>query len=285
LLGEVGIQWVKFPVWYGDEDTERADELAWFAERMSARKINMIGMLDQPPQAVRELFGEHSSKLPVASVFVEPEVWHPAVDPVLTRLSLKIRWWQLGGDRDTSFVNFPDFEKTLGEIRDGFDRFGQPGQSRRAVAIHLTRRRTQTNPPWSFLSYVATPSLTADEMSLCLSTEPRAAVKRWLIMEPLAKSHYNLETRARDLVSRMIAAKIQQADGVFVPDPFDAEHGLMTEAGEPDKMLLPWAHHAMMLADAPISAAFVCLMAAPTQISRAAMRPSWWFGTKSRRTK
>ncbi|MEO8495066.1 MAG: hypothetical protein ABI614_08345 [Planctomycetota bacterium] len=248
LLENAGIHWVKFPVWYGDEDKGRAEELAWFAERMSARKINMIGILDQPPRAVRELFGEQN-KLPVASVFVEPEVWHPAVDPVLTRLSLKIHWWQLGGDRDTSFVNFPNLEETLGAIRKEFNRFGQQ--------IHLgipwrsiDETPVSKNPPWSYLSYVATPSLTADEMSQYMSTEPPTAAKRWLIMEPLAKSQYSLETRASDLVSRMLTAKIQQADGVFVPDPFDAEHGLMTAGGEPDEMLLPWRTTAMMLADA-----------------------------------
>ncbi|MDA1053338.1 MAG: hypothetical protein O3C40_23045 [Planctomycetota bacterium] len=264
LLEDVGIHWVKFPVWYGDEDTGRADELAWFAERMSARKINMIGVLDQPPKSVRELFGEQS-KLPVASVFVEPEVWHPAVDPVMTRLSLKVRWWQLGGDRDTSFVNFPNLEEKLGTIREGFNRFGQhinlgiPWRSIDETPVAKT-------PPWSFLSYVANPPLTAEEMSRYMSTEPRTDAKRWLIMEPLAKSHYSLETRARDLVSRMLTAKMEQADGVFVPDPFDAEHGLMNEDGSPGKMLLPWRTTAMMLADATYVGSIRLPNGSPNQI-------------------
>jgi len=264
LFKDVGIHWVKFPVWYGDEDNGRADDLAWFAERMSARQINMIGLLDQPPQSVRKLFDEQS-KLPVASVFAEPEVWRPAVDPVMTRLSLKIRWWQLGGDRDTSFVNFPNLEETLGTIREGFNRFGQqlnigiPWRS-------IEETPVSKNPPWSFLSYVATPSLTSEEMSLYMSTEPRTDAKRWLIMEPLAKSHYSLETRARDLVARMLTAKIQQADGVFVPDPFDAEHGLMSEDGEPGTMLLPWRTTAMMLADATYVGSIRLPHGSPNQI-------------------
>ena len=247
LLETVGIHWVKFPVWYGDDEEVRANDLAWFAERMAARKINMIGMLDQPPAAVRDLFGEQRV-LPVASVFVEPEVWHPAVDPVLTRLSLKVRWWQLGGDQDTSFVNFPNLEATLGSIREGFNRFGQqinlgiPWRS-------IDETPVAKNPPWSFLSYVASPPLTADEMATYMSTESRTHAKRWLVMEPLAASEYSLETRTRDLVWRMLEARIQEADGVFVPDPFDAEHGLMTPSGLPGKMLLPWRTTALMLAN------------------------------------
>ncbi|HRX79400.1 MAG TPA: hypothetical protein P5307_10090, partial [Pirellulaceae bacterium] len=249
LLEDIGIHWVKFPVWYGDDDKGRADDLAWFAERMSARRINLVGMLDQPPREVRELFGEQSQKVPVASVFVEPEVWHPAVDPVMTRLSLKVQWWQLGGDRDTSFVNFPNLEETVGTIRKDFNRFGQqinlgiPWRS-------LDETPVASRPPWSFLSYVANPPLTAEEMEHYMSADPQTTAKKWLIMEPLGKSHYSLETRARDLVSRMLTAKIQKADGVFLPDPFDAEHGVMTPDGSPDKLLLPWRTTAMMLADA-----------------------------------
>jgi hypothetical protein len=248
LLADVGIHWVKFPVWYGDEDKGRADELAWFAERMYARRINLIGMLDQPPRVIRELFGEQD-KLPVASIFVEPEVWHPAVDPVLTRLSLKIRWWQLGGDSDTSFVNFPNLEETLGEIREGFNRFGQ--QISLGIPWRSIDETPQSkSPPWSFLSYVSEPPLTSKELALYMSTEPRTDTKRWIIMEPLAKSEYSLETRARDLVSRMLTATMQEAEGIFVPNPFDPEHGLMNEDGSPSKMLLPWRTTAMMLANA-----------------------------------
>ncbi|MEX0820330.1 MAG: hypothetical protein WD070_12090 [Pirellulaceae bacterium] len=248
LFEDVGIHWVKFPVWYSHEDQGRADELARFAERMSARKINLVGMLDEPPPAVRDLFGEQN-KLPVASVFVEPEVWLPAVDPVMTRLSLKIRWWQLGGDRDTSFVNFPNLEETLGGIRQEFNRFGRQinlGVSWRAI----DETPFSTKPPWSFLSRVANPPLTADEMSRSMSNEPRTDAKHWLILDPLPKSRYGLETRVRDLVSRMLTAKIQQADGIFVPDPFDADTGLMMEDGSPGELLLPWRTTAMLLADA-----------------------------------
>ena len=56
FLREVGIQWLKFPVWYGDDDKGRADQLAWFAEQLSSDNIQLIGMLDKPPKEVRQLF-------------------------------------------------------------------------------------------------------------------------------------------------------------------------------------------------------------------------------------
>jgi hypothetical protein len=248
LLSEMGIHWVKFPVWYSDTDKDRADQLAWFAERMSTNKIQLIGVLDQPPEDIRELFG-NKNRLPVASIFVEPELWHPAVDPVMTRLSLKVRWWQLGADNDTSFVNFPDLEKSLGEIREGFNRFGQ--QINLGIAWRsIDETPVAASPPWSFLSYVANPPLTALELTRYLSEPRTSTAKRWLVLEPIAQADYSLETRARDLVARMLTAKMEKADGVFVPDPFDPEHGLMNADGTPGKMLLPWRTTAKMISGA-----------------------------------
>lgn len=255
FLGQVGIHWVKFPVWYGDADVGRADQLAWFAERMSSHHINMVGLLDIAPKEVRQLFG-NKEELPVATIFVEPAVWKPAVDPVMTRLSLKVRWWQLGTDGDTtfvngdtSFVNFPDLQKTLGEILEGFNRFGQRinlGVPWRSVdetpAAHA--------PPWAFLSYVADPPLTADELSRYMPRQGASTAKLWLILKPLPKTEYSLETRVRDLVARMLSAKTERVDGVFVPNPFDSESGLMNKDGTPGKMLLPWRTTAMMTSGA-----------------------------------
>ncbi|MFV1964791.1 MAG: hypothetical protein ACC628_05170 [Pirellulaceae bacterium] len=244
LLGQVGINWVKFPVWYDDRDKKRAEDLAWFAERLSSQGIQLVGMLDRPPQTVRDMFGE-SNPLPVASVFKQPKVWRPAVDPVMTRLSLKVRWWQLGGDRDTSFVNFPNLEEKLNEIREGFNRFGSEinlGMAWRSIDETPVVER----PPWSFLSYTADPPLTADELRTYLAAESVEPVRRWVGLDPLSKDEYGLRTRAKDLVVRMLAAKMGKADGIFIPDPFDPKRGLMNEDGSPGPLLLPWRTTALM---------------------------------------
>jgi len=245
LLGRVGIHWVKFPLWYSDQQPGRADELAWFAERMSARDIQLIGVLDQPPPELHALFGEER-QLPVASVFAEPEIWHPAVDPVMTRLSLKVRWWQLGGDRDVSFVNYPNLEARIADLRKEFNRFGQ--QINLGVPWRsMDETPASADPPWSFLSYLADPPLAAEELAHYFPRHSTSPAKRWLILQPLSKSQYTLETRVRDLVDRMLTAKMQQVAGIFVPDPFDAEHGLMTPHGTPSEMLPAWRTTATMI--------------------------------------
>ena len=47
-----------------------------------------------------------------------------------------------------------------------------------------------------------------------------------------------------------MAAKMQKADGIFVPDPFGAEHGLMNDDGTAGELLLPWRTTALSLAGA-----------------------------------
>ncbi|MCA9247590.1 MAG: hypothetical protein KDA42_10755, partial [Planctomycetales bacterium] len=70
---------------------------------------------------------------------------------------------------------------------------------------------------------------------------------RFVLIEPLARSRYKMETRAQDLVDQMMVAKIKNADGIFVPDPFDTENGLMNSDGTPGELLLPWRTTALML--------------------------------------
>lgn len=245
LLRHVGINWIKFPMWYDDD--RRASQLAWFAERASIDHVEMVGLLDQPPDSIRDLFGEGSTT-PIASVFVEKEIWNPAIDSLMTRLSLKIRWWQLGADQDTSFVNYPDLENKLNEIRKGFNRFGQDGINLGTTWRAIDEVPFAESPPLAFLSYTADPPLTDDELREYLAGEPNGSMQRWVVLEPLNRDTYSLETRARDLVKRMLAAKMGKAQGIFVPRPFDRKHGLMEPDGTPGPLLLPWRIAAEMLA-------------------------------------
>lgn len=242
LAGLAGIHWVKFPIWYSGEDTRRADELAAFAERLGAHQIQLIGLLDVPPHDVKRVFGQHDP-LPVASVFVEPDVWGPAVDPVMTRLSLKVHWWQLGGDNDTSFVNFPNLEDKIRSIASDLNRFGQEINLGIALRSIDQRPRTKEAAPWSFLSFTSHPPLTEKEIGVYFpsgSDKTPVDAQSWLILEPISSKTYDLQTRAADLVARMVAAKIAKVDGVFLPNPFDPQHGLMDRNGSPAELFLAW---------------------------------------------
>lgn len=248
LLSQSGIHWAKFPVWGETNKPERIDQVSWFAERLSIQNISLVGVLDQPPKELRDVFRE-KGPLPVASVFIEPELWQPVVDPVMTRLSLKVRWWQLGSDDDTSFVGFPETVSKITEIKEHLQKFGQ--EVKLGVCWRwLHEVPPAATPPWSFLSYGGEPSLTAAELEDYLKIPSRKAREesltneyncaRWVQVRPLSKSDYSLQTRACDLVLRMLASRIGGADVAFVPEPFHDEVGLMQTSGTPSPLFLPW---------------------------------------------
>jgi len=248
LAGHAGIHWLKFPVWYDEQSTARGDDLARFAERLSSQHVRLVGVLDKPPSSMKNGLGEAADP-PIACVFVDPAVWRPALDPLLTRLALVVRWWQLGGDRDTSFAGLPGLETKLGQVREDLNRFG------RDLDLGLGWRMVDEAPPadkpaYSFLSFTANPEPTAEELLDLLAAPSPGGVQRWVTLQPLPRHEYGLRAQVRDLVLRMVAAKQAGSPGIFLADPFVADRGLLTPDGAPDALLPPWRTTSLLLAGA-----------------------------------
>ncbi len=250
LLRNVGISWVKYPVWCDAEgDQESLSRLVRFSERLAAHGIEMVGLLDTPPGALRDRY-EEPGELTAAEVFApDPNVWYPSLQPVMTRLATRVRWWQLGNDHDTSFVGYPNVNAKVTQIKAELNRIGQD------VNLGLGWRWMEEFPeaageqsPWRFLALSSNPPMTHQELTTYLDSTKDAGVARWLVVEPLSRNDYATEVRAVDLVRRMIAAKIQGAEALFCPDPFDPESGLMNEDGTPGELLLTWRTAALALA-------------------------------------
>ena len=125
LLPEVGINWVKVPLWYDANDPQRGDEIIRFVELLGASNVEVVGVIDGPP-AGSELARHADHDVPIADLLMsDASSWQPSLDPVMTRLSLRVRWWQLGRDYDNSFVGFPDLVKRIDQLRAKLYRFGQ----------------------------------------------------------------------------------------------------------------------------------------------------------------
>ena len=246
LLPRVAINWVKLPVWYDEADPAQGDQLVLLAEKLSAKDIEMVGVVDRPP-AGSALAERLSSDVAIADTLsTDPTGWLPLLDPVLTRLSLRIRWWQLGTDYDCSFASLGNADRDLARLREQLFRFGQDVKVGIGWKWSLASTGEQP-PPWEFQQFVATPALTGQELGAFLDLPARQDVRRWVLVEPLSRREYDLETRARDLVEQMLAAKIHGADAIFASHPFDDDKGLMTERGAPGELLLPWRTTASLL--------------------------------------
>jgi hypothetical protein len=210
--------------------------------------IEMVGLLHQPPADVRKKLGDTGKPLAAQIFSSEPELWYPSLEPVLTSLSLKVRWWQLGGDKDTSFVGYPNAAEKVTQLRKLIARFGQ--QIFVGIGWSWLHELSHQPQAWDFASISSDPPLTWEEQSAYLKLSESAKVRRWAVIEPLSNSDYAVDVRAGDLARRMLAAKIGGAEGIFVPEVFSTSRGLMNDDGTAGELLLPWRTTALALAGA-----------------------------------
>ena len=239
LLPLISINWVKLPVWYSEANQRTGDQLALLTEKLAARDIEVVGVVDHPPPD-SDLAKRLANNASIADALSsDPSSWLPMLDPILTRLSLRVRWWQLGEDHDVSYAGFPDLEQEIARIRETLFRFGQDVKLGIGWRWLMSDQNKQL-ATWEFQQFSADPALTGAELGAYLALPTRLGIQRWVMIEPLAAGTYDLETRSRDLVEQMLAAKIHGADAAFVALPFDVRSGLMTPEGTPGELLLPW---------------------------------------------
>src|SRR5690606_17693037 len=166
LMPRVGIHWVKLPVWFPADKPLRGDEFVRFAERVSGSGIQVVGIIDEP---IRDELDRRSAstKTNIAGLLqADAPFWQPVYDHVMTRLSLRLQYWQLGNDHDTSFYSYPKLGPKVADIRKQLFRFGQDVKLglgwRWPVEEGAKWVPPDSEPTWEFEQMSAQPSLTAD---------------------------------------------------------------------------------------------------------------------------
>ncbi len=256
LLPNVGINWVKLPAWYDITKTRRGDDIIRFVEMLGASNIEVVGMIDRPPAGseLAERMGANSSIADLLSF--DPAIWLPALDPVMSRLSMRLRYWQLGSDQDTSLTGFPKLAIKISEIRDRLFRFGQQVK----LGLPWLWDGTDLAPAevtWDFEQLTPDPSLTLEKFEAFVSRPRRGSTLRWITIEPpphpddsAPGDREQLNARATEFVRKLVAAKQHGVDAIFISRPFDDTNGLMRANGMPAELLLPWRTAAAMLGGA-----------------------------------
>ena len=264
ILSQMGVGYIKYPLWYGEERAESEIEaLCRFAERLNSRGVGLIGVLSNPPREVNvEVAG--GNDLQAADIFTSnPSAWLPSVEAVLTRFANRVSWWQLGADSDTSFVDCINLGGNLSKVKAELDRIDHD------ISLGIAWSWLNQLPPGDkkrpsacrFISLSAEPPFTHEELEAYLAkgrhllekpddaadAASDAKLKLAVVLKPIDKERYDTQTRVNDLVRRMMTAKINGADAITTTDPFDDRHGLFTADGLPDELLLPWRFTAQTL--------------------------------------
>jgi hypothetical protein len=238
LAGQGGIHYLKMPVWSSSEKPARMEQLLWLSERLSLKRIQMVGMLSDPPELVRNAVSGGNIDL-AAGIFSAPEqVWYPSLEPLITRLSVRVAHWQLGSDTDQSFTGYAEGNQRIVLLRKLFSRFGQ--QLKFSVGWDWLRELPSEKPAWDTAVLGTKPGLTAEEQTAYLAATAAVPVKRWVLIEPIPAEEYALEARIADLTQRMITAKAGRADGIFVPRLFSDSTGLLNSDGSAGPLFVPW---------------------------------------------
>lgn len=251
LVCQSGVGWVKYPLWY-DEKTlpTMMDGLIQFTEQLDNQGVQLVGLLVPPPSLCRKL--AHRSSLSATEVFaLSADQWYPTVELTLARMATQVRWWQLGDDCDTSFVADRGMAEKISLAKQQLDRIGHGmyvgvGWSWK----HPLPQVATGQPPWQFLALSADPPFAPDRLASVLAATRDKHVGRWVVVEPNRLDGQALDAQVADLVAQIMAAKTQGAEGIFLADPFDRQHGVMNADGTPGPLFLPWRTTALMLGGA-----------------------------------
>ena len=249
-LASLGVAWLKYPCWLGPNDLLEAERINTLFRKLNDEGIQVIGMLDSPPQAMLDSYGLHDEQVTVAAnLFRDQAAWRSQLEPVMMQLTLKCRMWQLGGESDFSFLGRPGLRELIRGISVGLGAVGQPLD----IALSWPWQEPlleATDISWQAVCRSAQPSLTPAELDDHLKTDSkdrRQLLNQWVLLNPIPKSDYTLEARIRDLVLRMATVRGHRVQAAFVSDPTHPETGLLRTGNRPGELLLPWRTTAQLL--------------------------------------
>ncbi|KAA1261895.1 hypothetical protein LF1_44560 [Rubripirellula obstinata] len=252
-LTDLGVAWIKYPCWLSPDDRVAAEKIATMMAKLQESGIQTIGMLDSPPANEVPSYDLRSRRdLVAAQLFRDPNVWQPKLETVMSVMTLKVRKWQIGGEKDFSFLGRPHLRDSVKQISKGLQGYGQPIE----VAISwpwLEKELPESDTTWRSACRSAEPSLQATELDQFLSlsegNSPSTGPTTWLLLDPIDKSQYDQENRVRDLILRMATVRSHRVEAAFLSKPHDPQRGILKPDGRPDELLLPWRTTSRVIGD------------------------------------
>lgn len=233
---------IKIPIWLDTvSDAARIDQLAWLIERLGAQGVQSVGIISQPPESQRENFNVEGDKLPIVSVLQDKRVWEPLLDPILSRMTMKLTWLQLGSDDDHSYVSNSTVADAILDVRKSLQVYAQD----LSLSIAWPWMATLPTPsdkrlPWEATQFSIQPELTADELASYVTNPNSQTTTQWLTINPLPADQYSLLDRVRDLTERITMMRRLGVPAAYISKPLDPQVGLFDDQFQPQAIAVPW---------------------------------------------
>ncbi len=247
-LQQLGVTWLKLPVWLDQDQTQQAMNLGNLLQRLARLEIDVVGVLDEPPPAVYKKYWQHEQG--ISALTTDIGVFLEAVQPLLVELSLRIDRWQIGSDQDTGIAENLRTIDRMQKVKEHFLKFGE--QTKVGLPWSwLQQLAPSEKEHWDFQSVGSRPPLTMGEFSHHVNRwREQTSMESFVACQPLSSNDYDLETRVQELCLQMIETKKLGVSRTFVPEPFAADSGLFRGGRNPSEMLLPWRTLAVHLSGA-----------------------------------
>jgi hypothetical protein len=250
LVKEAGIHQLKYPVWKESDASQQHSRVhtGIFLNEILSEGVVPIGLLNHPPDDIRKKFVE--SWRGVSEIFNLPSIsWQSSIDAVMASFSSSVKNWQLGDDRDTSFVGHPRINELLSKVKKEFDRIGMVQQ----IGFFWEEKipiPPRNNDLDTFLSLNTRPETSLQEILKQVQATDGSGHQRWILIRPISGQTDTLTARAADLIKKLTIAKVSGVEAIFLPDVFDADYGLLHPDGSPKELYLPWRTSCMALQNA-----------------------------------
>ena len=89
----------------------------------------------------------------------------------------------------------------------------------------------------TFLTLDSKPGLSAEDAILPIKKSKDSGFTRWMLIRPQKEGHHKKGmTRGADLVKKLTLAKSSGAEGIFHPDVFHKDYGLLNPDGAPGEL-------------------------------------------------
>lgn len=263
IAAQAGINWIKYPLWQTAEETDRLrmTSLATVLDRLITQNIQPVAVLSEPPPSLRRQFAKNWHG--VNEIFsLSPEFWEDSLQPVVARYSSSIRYWQIGGERDSSFIGSSALSNTIKHARQRIQQISLNSE----IGIPWQWKAGNPGAEAQFVSIATEEGMTPETLLKQLREIRDPATKRWVLLRLAQVPGESFTERAGALARLMLAAKVGGAERIYLDDVYHDQFGLVHTDGSPREQFIPWRTMALLLQDATYLGQFTLPHGSPNAV-------------------